>query len=147
MSISPEEYLRLSVDVARLLEGIVRLDQRIGVERELTESRFVTFRTLIDQESRRVELALAASDKAITKSEESYDKRFELLNELRSGVATREQLEALEKRLNELATRMDRSEGHGAGAKDNRLGLYAAIGAVGVVLGILVVIMNTMGGT
>lgn len=127
-----------AVEVARLSEQIAGIFRLITSEHDLTDSKFVTFRTLVDQERARVELALAASDKAITKSEQSYDKRFELLNELRSGVATREQLEALEKRIVDLATRMDRSEGHGAGAKDNKAGIYGAIFAAVALITIFV---------
>lgn len=62
-----------------------------------------------------VAAALAAAKEAVLKAELSSDKRLELLNELRTGVATVEQLEALEKIVNELAKRVDRSEGRGAG--------------------------------
>jgi len=46
--------------------------------------------------------ALAAVKQENLKTEISAEKRFELLNELRSGVATKEQLEALEKVVEEL---------------------------------------------
>lgn len=138
----PGDDLKTAVEVARLAEQLAGLRDLIRSEHDLTDSKFVTFRTLIDQESKRVELALNASDKAITKSEQSYDKRFELLNELRSGVATLEQLEALEKRIIELATRMDRSEGHGAGAKDNKAALYTVLGVGFTLVLVTIAVLN-----
>lgn len=136
-----------AIDVARMSEQIAGLYRLINSEHDLTDSKFVTFRTLIDQESKRVELALNASDKAIGKSELSYDKRFELLNELRSGVATAQQLDAVEKRVADLATRMDRAEGHGAGSKDNKAGIYAAIGGAVALIAIIVFVANVLTGT
>jgi len=44
-----------------------------------------------------IQAALVAQEKAIMKAENSAERRFELLNELRVGVATKEQLDALEK--------------------------------------------------
>lgn len=44
-----------------------------------------------------IQAALISQEKAIIKAETAAEKRFELLNELRDGVATTDQLEALEK--------------------------------------------------
>lgn len=137
-----DEQYDLAIKVAHLTEQVNSLFRLIKSERALTEATFVTFQAMMDGEIKRTELALNASDKAITKSEQSYDKRFELLNELRSGVATREQLEALEKRINEQGARLDRSEGHGAGAKDNKAGLYALLGGGFSITLIVIAIMN-----
>lgn len=137
----------LAIEVARLQQQVIRLDGRIDSERDLTDAKFATLRTVVDAQAEHTAIALSASDKAIGKSEQSYDKRFDLLNELRSGVATSEQFDSLEKRIIDLAARMDRSEGHWAGTKDNKAAIIATIGAVGVLLGILVIIMNTMGGS
>lgn len=58
---------------------------------------------------------LAAQQDAVNKANVADDKRFDLLNELRVGVATREQVEALEKVVSALSERVGRSAGSGAG--------------------------------
>lgn len=65
-----------------------------------------TFKEHVDQrftdQDKAVSAALQAAKEAVIKAETAADKRFELLNELRNGVATVEQLEALEKVVNAL---------------------------------------------
>jgi hypothetical protein len=80
-----------------------------------------------------VAAALAASEKAITKAETAAEKRFDLLNELRNGVATREQLEALAQRYDDLKTRLDKIEGRTTGVSAS-WGIIAAV--VGAMIGI-----------
>lgn len=77
-----------------------------------------------------INAALLAAEKAVTKAETAADKRFELLNELRVGVATKEQVEALEKRLNEMAARLDRAEGRSGGFSGAWVALVGAVGMV-----------------
>ena len=55
--------------------------------------------------------ALLSAEKAVTKAEIAADKRFELLNELRAGVATREQLEAIEQQVAALTSRVETMSG------------------------------------
>jgi len=64
-----------------------------------------------------VSAALAAAKEAVVKTENAAEKRFELLNELRSGVATKEQLEALEKVVSTLEKRTDLNEGRNIGVQ------------------------------
>lgn len=85
-----------------------------------------------------VQAALAAAKEAVVKAELSADKRLELLNELRTGVATTEQLEALEKVVTELGKRIDRSEGHSQGLGAGWGYLLAVIGAVAAVIAVVV---------
>jgi hypothetical protein len=85
-----------------------------------------------------VKAALISQEKALRTKAEADDKRFELLNELRTGVATREQADALEKRINEMAARLDRIEGRSTGLSAGwgyLLGVVALIGAVVAFLG------------
>lgn len=84
-----------------------------------------------------VQAALAAAKEAVAKAELSADKRLELLNELRTGVATTEQLEALEKVVTELSKRLDRSEGHSQGLSAGWAYLLAGIGAVATVIAVV----------
>lgn len=84
-----------------------------------------------------VRAALQAAKEAVHKAELSVDKRLELLNELRAGVATTEQLEALEKVVAELADRLNRAEGRGAGLSAGWGYLLAALGAVATVIAVI----------
>jgi hypothetical protein len=87
-----------------------------------------------------IQAALAAQEKAIIKAEAAAERRFELLNELRQGVATKEQLELVEKLVQGLTDRMNRSEGQDNGSLATKGSMYAAIAAVGVILGILMLL-------
>jgi predicted nucleic acid-binding Zn-ribbon protein len=91
---------------------------------------------------RAVRAALQAANEAVAKTESASDKRFELLNELRSGVATEDQLEALKAVVTALTDRINRAEGRIGGARENRTGIYAALTALGVVVTIVVVVAN-----
>lgn len=62
-----------------------------------------------------VQAALVSQEKAILKAETAADKRFELLNELREGVATKEQVEATEKLIDGLTSRLDKIDGKSTG--------------------------------
>lgn len=86
LATTDKAILELDRDITRRLEAV----------NKITESKFVTYRTLLDSESQKVALAHAASDKAISKAEVFNEKRFEILtaqiNELKenqSAVAGR----------------------------------------------------------
>jgi CHASE3 domain sensor protein len=64
-----------------------------------------------------LEAALVAVQQENRKSEISVEKRFDLLNELRTGVATKDQLEALEKVVNDLKDRINTSTGQNQGSQ------------------------------
>lgn len=145
-TIVPEADLNVLAALERLDEKVIGIFRLIQSEHDLTDAKFVTFRTLIEEESKRVELALAASDKAITKSEQSYNDRFTLLNELRSGVATAEQLQSLALRVQDLTDRINRSEGQGVGVKENKAGLYLVLGLGFTLVLVVIAIMNTITG-
>jgi hypothetical protein len=88
---------------------------------------------------RAVQAALQAAKEAVNKAELSADKRFELLNELRTGVATTEQIEALEKIVSELAKRMDRSEGAGAGRNAMYGWIIAGVGMLATIMTVIII--------
>lgn len=91
---------------------------------------------ILDEKDRAVSTALDSQEKAILKAEDAAERRFELLNELRGGVATREQFEALEKRVSDHQTRLDTVQGRDSG-KDISWGkLLGAAGFVSTLLGI-----------
>jgi len=85
-----------------------------------------------------VTTALIAAEKAVTKAEVATENRLTLLNELRSGVATMEQMEAMGVRLAELKERLDRIEGRSSGLNAGWVYLVGVIGLIGVVIAIVV---------
>jgi ferritin-like metal-binding protein YciE len=89
-----------------------------------------------------LQAALAAAERASSKTEVAAEKRFELLNELRAGVATREQLEALEKIVDEVKDQMTRQQGRGAGLNAGWVYLLGALAAVGTIVSILLLFVR-----
>jgi len=76
-----------------------------------------------------VQTALLAAKEAVIKAEVATENRLTLLNELRSGVATKEQLESAADRLADLKERLDKLEGRSTGASQLWAWLVAAVGA------------------
>lgn len=145
--------VELAADVARLVEQVVALGERITALDALTEAKFVTYRVLVDAQADKVALALAAADKAVSKAELATEKRFEGVNEFRGQLTDQARtfmprtesdaaIQRQAERLQELTDRINRTEGHGAGEKDNKAGLYAALAALAVVISIVVVVAN-----
>lgn len=88
-----------------------------------------------DNSDRAVQAALAAQEKAILKAEVAAEERFKLLNELRGGVATKAELEALIKVVDELKDRINRGEGKGSGFSDSWKILLGALSGAAVIYG------------
>jgi CHASE3 domain sensor protein len=93
-------------------------------------------------DQRAIDAALVSQEKAIVKAETAADKRFELLNELRGGVATKEQLEGLEKIVADLKDRLTNGEGIGKGSQITTNKIYAALAAAVGVIGLVVLLAN-----
>lgn len=93
----------------RLGEKDLRDQQRYDAQTKAVETAMVAVDTAMKAAMTAAEKAgdkaMAASEKAIATARISDDKRFELLNELRVGVATKDEVSALEKLVN--ATRED----------------------------------------
>jgi type VI protein secretion system component VasK len=103
--------------------------------KEMTEQRFT-------DSDKAIQAALSAAKEAVVKAELAADKRFELLNELRSGVATHEQLEALEKVVDDLKDRINTSQGKGQGFSQS-WGIFVAIVTIAVaLLGVMILSAN-----
>jgi hypothetical protein len=92
-----------------------------------------------------VTTALIAAEKAVTKAEVATENRLTLLNELRSGVATKEQMDALAERVSDLKDRVVTMETAKQTATEGRterrsdMGLYilaasVLIAAIGLIL-------------
>jgi hypothetical protein len=121
----------LMVHIAALLtEADLRYQQRYDAQQKALEAALLAAKEA-------VQAALAAAKEAVLKAEISADKRLELLNELRVGVATTEQLDALEKLVADLSKRLDRSEGRSTGLTAGWGFLLAAIGATATVIAVV----------
>jgi uncharacterized protein YlxW (UPF0749 family) len=103
--------------------------------RDYMESRFVAAELA-------TQLALSAAEKAREKAELSTENRLTLLNELRSGVATAEQLNNVIERINEVKDRVSRIEAQGAGRGDSWKYIISAIGALFTILAIASLIIS-----
>ena len=72
-------------------------------------------REIIDERDKRYEQRFQSQEKALGESKEDLKARLDLLNELREGVATRAELAALEKVVEDLRDRINLREGKGLG--------------------------------
>jgi hypothetical protein len=115
----------------RFSNSDLRYQQRFDAQKEALSAAFAAQETATNA-------ALAAQKEAVTKAEAAANERFKLLNELRSGVATKEQVEALALRLSDLKERLDKSEGHGAGLNAGWIYLLGAVAAIGTVVSLLI---------
>lgn len=143
-----ERELRNREQLDRIIDQIASVDR-------ITDAKFVTFRTLIDSQAEKVALALAAADKAVTKAEAATEKRFEGVNEFRAALNDQTRLQVttdkfdsvvdgLNSRIRALETRIEKAEGQGLGARENRSGIYAAIAAAVGLIAIIVFVANNM---
>lgn len=73
---------------------------------------------ILDEKDKALAAALIAVKEENRKTEVAAEKRFELLNELRSGVATKDEVRALEKVVEDLKASRDTGVGKGQGSKD-----------------------------
>lgn len=80
------------------------------------------------------EAILVEKDKALNAALVSSDKRLDLLNELRSGVATKDEVKALEKVIDDLKTSRDVSQGKTLGYAQILGLVVAAAAVVGLIL-------------
>ena len=81
-----------------------------------------------------IEKILAEHDKALEAALESLNQRLSLLNELRGGVATKEEVKALEKVIDDLKASRDKTEGKYAGVRELIAWVLAAIAIAGFII-------------
>jgi uncharacterized membrane protein len=114
--------------------------------REYLQRQLDDLRTMLDERhttsTEAVKTALTEQQRALQVSVVSIDKRLDLLNELRVGVATKAEVEALEKLVNGLMSRLDRIEGKGVGLT---AGWAMLIGAVGLISTLIAVYLTLKG--
>jgi len=104
------------------------------------------FEAILAEKDKALQAALVAVKEESRKTEVSAEKRFDLLNELRQGVATKEQLTALEKEIAALTERLTRGEGQKQGSEVTVGKIIAIVGisitVLGFVMGIVVMAAN-----
>lgn len=84
------------------------------------------------------ERILKEKDKALKAALIANEKRLDLLNELRSGVATKDQLEALEKVVEDLKVSRASIEGKGEGYKQFLGWIVAGVTIFGIIAGLAI---------
>jgi tetrahydromethanopterin S-methyltransferase subunit F len=93
------------------------------------------FEKILLEKDRALSAALIAVKDENRKTEVAAERRFELLNELRAGVATKDQLFALEKVVEDLKTGSDIGKGKGVGADKTLYYIFAVAGFIGIIFG------------
>jgi hypothetical protein len=88
-----------------------------------------------------VATAMIAAEKAVQKAEVAADKRFDLLNELRMGVATREQFESLETIVNTLKDDISAIRGKSSGTSASWAMMLGAGGFILTVIGVATAVL------
>jgi hypothetical protein len=121
------------------------LNERYGTQTKAVDAAFLAqqtaMQTALTAADRAVQAALQSAKEAVTKAETAANDRFVLLNELRSGVATTEQLEGVEKQIVALDKRLTLREGHREGGQQQIIDRRAQVASVvAVVLLILTVV-------
>jgi phosphopantetheinyl transferase (holo-ACP synthase) len=102
-----------------------------------------------------VQAALLAAKEAVLKAEVASEKRFESVNEFRGQLADQtnslipraeadSRFNAIAEKVTALTDRINITDGRKAGSEVTIGKIYAAIGVVGVILGILVVVTNAI---
>jgi len=125
---------------------IADLEKRVGISIECVESRFeqrvedlkVLHAAQLSAANKALEAARLSSDKAIDKSAVDIERWREAMNDREKNFATKSDVEAVEKQLYALSSRMDKTEGKGLGAT----GLLSIAVSVAAVLGALIAIFR-----
>lgn len=117
-------------------------DEKIANLKLLMDERKEHLKELRAADQRAIDAALVAQEKAIIKAENAAEKRFELLNELREGVATKEQIEALDKVVDGLSSRLDKIDGKSNGVGASWGVLLGVIGGAATIIGVILAFNN-----
>ena len=109
-----------------ILELSINITKQLDSAREVTDNKFVTYKTLLDSESQKVALAHAASDKAISKAEVFNEKRFEILTA----------------QMNELKEVQSKIAGKGVGIQASWTVAVSAITVVVIVVNVILFVIS-----
>jgi hypothetical protein len=116
---------------------------------QLREAQQIALTAALASAEKAVQTALLAAKEAVVKAEIATEKRLEGLNELRQGVATKDALDAMDRRLNELketvalqsttiATITAAQSGRSGGLKDYIGWIVAAVSIISALWAILI---------
>lgn len=97
-------------------------------------------RRLMDERDIRYEQRFQAQQEAVKEALISINVRLAMLNELRSGVATSDQLDALEKVVNALIGRIQDLETTKTARASQTRSIYAFIAAATAIVGIVIIL-------
>jgi hypothetical protein len=106
------------------------------------DERDLRYQQRFDAQNQALEAARMSIKEGVEKAELSVNDRLTLLNELRTGVATTEQLDAQEKLIVALGTRVQQLESEKLGARQLVTRVYAGIGAAVALIGVIVLFAN-----
>jgi len=123
-----------------LLERVRVLEEKVTAVSDLAEEREARNVERFASQKEGVNIAMVASEKAVTKSETAYDKRFEGVNEFREALSDLTSkmllrteasalLSGLQEKLEGISAWKEKMEGRGGGFKDSVNWLVMAIGA------------------
>lgn len=96
------------------------------------------FEKILKEKDKALAAALVAVKEENRKSEIAAEKRFDLLNELRSGVATKDEVRALEKIVEDLKTSRDTNSGQYSGISKFMGWIVAAFAIATAVAGFVI---------
>lgn len=119
----------------------------------LREADQIALQAALVAQEKAVAAALTAAKEAVNKAEMAAEKRFESVNEFRGQLADQTATlmprteydtahQAVIEKIDSLTDRMNRNEGKTMGSEITMGKIYAAIAAVGVVVGIVVILVN-----
>lgn len=155
-----ETMTAVTAAVNSLNSRVEELHAKVDGLSGLTDAKFVTFRTLVDSQAEKVGIALASSDKAVSKAEVANERRFESVNEFRAQLSDQASrlisrteasamndslaarldatLGGIEAAVIDIKTRMDRAEGKSGGYSSSGALVVAIVGIIGTVMAIII---------
>lgn len=148
----PDHSGETNVPIEDWTTGTLKIyhDEKIAALKEYVEA-------LRTDDQKAVGAALQAAKEAVLKAEIATEKRFESVNEFRKTLSDQTSSflprpeydanhQALEDKIQALTDRVNTSEGQTQGSQITKGNLYAAVAAVGAILGILVLLSNNVFG-
>ncbi|GAB3959676.1 hypothetical protein [Micromonospora vulcania] len=134
-------------DLRRALEW--RMEQSLNALERLVDAKLANLDTKIAAQAAQVGLALRSADKAVTKAETATEKRFESVNEFRQTLSdqtktfiARVEFEVVRDstatHVADLASRLDKIEGKGAGLNAGWVYLVGGLTVVAALVGLIV---------
>lgn len=154
--VAEAEFKRVDSDIDKLN---TLLDERSVAQEKAVNAALISAKEAVDRaavaQEKAIGAALTATQEAIGKSDTATEKRFESVNEFRKTLSDQTgtflprpeysaQHKALEDRVTDLTNRMNLTAGEKQGSDITIGKIYAAIGVVGAILGILVLLANNV---